>query len=615
MKADHHVTDIRDFDGRPATVLDAIQEHAKRSATAIALLAPDRDPVTYDQLGRSIKTTVERLDTLGLRPSGRVAVITENGLEGAVLLPSLISRPVCCPLNAAWSKAEITDSLDTLQASAMIIPRDAGVPVRTVAAASGVPVILASRDPHTGLGIRLEPQAAARRTSASDGDEALLLRTSGTNAAGKIVPLSMTNIIAGASASVRAYCLTADDKRLNVMPMFHVQGLVGSVITSLLAGSSVVCLSAFEPESMLAGLSAYQPTWMSATPTMHRALLDKAPSSFRPPASLRFVRCGSGALPAALRAAMEARYGVPIIESYGMSEAHQIASTPLPPSPATLGMVPTGSRIGTLDERGAIHAEPGSTGEIVVSGPNVINRYAWPPGSETSFVDGWLRTGDLGSLAADGSLVIIGRIKEIINCGGEKFSPYEIEDALLRHPAVSQAVAFAMPDPALVERAGAAVVLSPGAQVSEQELTAFTAGHLARYKVPKRILQRAEIPTGTSGKIVRSTLAAVLGDELIGHHITAPPGSSRRGPRDTVEAKLAELWALALKQDAVGINDDFLAAGGDSLAAMSLLLMVDETFSVQLSPLTLFDEANTVESMAAVINSTRDSAAISKQDR
>jgi acyl-CoA synthetase (AMP-forming)/AMP-acid ligase II/acyl carrier protein len=611
MKADHFIPDAGDYAGSPATVLDAILEHAKRSAAAIAVLAADHDPVTYDELGRSVQATAERLDALGLRQSDRVAVIAGNDPAGVVLLLSLISRVVCCPVNGAWSAAEITAYLGTLRASAMVISGEVSAHVREAAAASGVPVVLAAPDPRIQLGLRLDAEGAARRTPAPtagpDGDEVLMLRTSGTTSAGKIVPLSMANIMAAASASVHAYRLTADDRRLNVMPLFHVQGLVGSVITSLLAGSSVVCLPVFEPESVLASLIAYQPTWLSATPTMHQALLDHGSSSFRPPTSLRFIRCGAGALPAALRAAMEARYGVPVIESYGMSEAHQIASTPLPPDRAR-GMVPTISRIGLLDEYGGIHTEPGSSGEIVVSGPNVITRYAWPPGSDANFVNGWLRTGDLGSLADDGSLIITGRIKEIINCGGEKFSPHEIEEVLLRHPAVSQAVAFAVPDPALVERAGAVVVLSPGAQVTEQELTAFTASQLARYKVPKRILPRIEIPAGPSGKVVRSTLAAVLGDELN----ERPAGSDRRGPRDTVEAILTGLWTLALKRDTVAIDDDFLAIGGDSLTAISLLMMVDEAFSVRLSPLILFDEANTVESMAAVIRSARESGTISQ---
>lgn len=606
--------------GPPLSVLEAIEGYAGRTPDAPAILGPHRSPLNYEELVAEIRATAGRLTDLGVRPRDRVAVITTSDMDGAVLLLSVITSAICCPVNPAWSKPEILAYFDALRPVCVIVPGDAGASVRMVIASSGIPVLAASRGASRGDGIHLNATEGSGRvaaepcpveagpvvtgapeTGAPEPAEALVLRTSGTTAAGKIVPLTMSNILAAASASVRAYHLTAQDRRLNVMPLYHVQGIVGSLITSLLAGSSIVCVPVFQPESVLTALAEFQPTWMSATPAMHRALLDGAGDGFRPPHCLRFIRCGSGALPPGLRELLSERYGVPVVESYGMSEAHQIASTPLPPAPGATGMLPTGSEVAVVTGDGKIETTPQSSGEVVIRGPNVIERYL-APSTADAFQDGWLRTGDLGTLQADGSLTITGRIKELINCGGEKLSPYEIENVLLRHPAVCEAVAFPIPDPVLTERPGAAAVLAPGATSTAAELRSFASAHLAPYKVPRIVLCSA-IPVGPSGKVVRGSLAEWLGGKLLE---AAPPAAAiGRRPGTAVEAALAGLWALALGRDTVGADGDFLALGGDSLSGVSLLTMVRDIFAVELSPLTLFDEANTVTAMAAMIGARR----------
>jgi acyl-CoA synthetase (AMP-forming)/AMP-acid ligase II len=402
------------------------------------------------------------------------------------------------------------------------------------------------------------------------------------------------------------------------MPLFHIQGLVGSIVASLVSGGSVVTLPAVEPKQALRSLEEHRATWFSASPTIHRLLLDQLKEEPVDCSSLRFSRSGAAALPAALRQELEAAYGVPILETYGMSEAHQIASTVMPghPSaattgPAPAGMTPTGSRVAVLDNHGRVRTEPGSSGELVVSGDNVIERYFWPQDASAAFADGWLRTGDLGTLAPDGTVVITGRIKEMINRGGEKVSPYEVEDVLLRHPAVREAVAFGVADDVLTEKLAAAVVLHPGAAAGEEELRRHAAAHLAPFKVPGRILIQDELPTNAVGKLVRAefgrVFAARFGPQEADGPDAAAPGTGGGGgaaaglPRTAMQAALVGLWAFALGRSSMGVDEDFFTLGGESLSAMALLRGVKDTFGVDISPVDLFDDLNTVERMAEAI--------------
>ena len=331
-----------------------------------------------------------------------------------------------------------------------------------------------------------------------------------------MVPLTAANLIASASNIAASLALTTADRCLNVMPLFHIHGLVGSLLASLAAGGSVTCTPGFQAPRFLDWCEESEPTWYMAVPTIHQAILDRALENRSRLAHLkfRFIRSCSAPLPPHLMAKMEDVFGVPVIEAYGMTEAsHQIATNPLPPGmrkPGSVGLA-SGSEIAVMDHAANIVAASG-TGEILLRGPGVMSGYAEnPEANRDSFVHGWFRTGDEGNIDPDGYLFITGRIKEIINRGGQKISPREIDDVLGSHPAVAQALAFAMPDTRLGEDVAAAVVLRPGVKVTETQLRKYAAELVADYKVPRRIVFLQEIPKGPTGKLKRIGAATELG--------------------------------------------------------------------------------------------------------
>ena len=612
--------------GNPTALLDLLAERAAAAPDTVAMIDAGGATATYAQLDARVRAAVAGLRALGVRRQDRLVVSAAGDLDGAVLLLAAVSAAVCCPINTLLAQDEFEATFDVLEPSAVVLFDSSGSKLARAAEARQLTVVTVGSDPAAAGYLRFDGPAleSGRVLPEPSAGESLLLRTSGTTSVGKIVPLTADHILAGATASVNAYNLTAADRCLNFMPLFHIQGLVGSIVASLVSGGSVVTLPAVEPKQALRSLEEHRATWFSASPTIHRLLLDQLKEEPVDCSSLRFSRSGAAALPAALRQELEATYGVPILETYGMSEAHQIASTVMAdhPSaaatgPAPAGMTPTGSRVAVLDDHGRVRTGPGSCGELVVSGDNVIERYFWPQDARAAFVDGWLRTGDLGTLAPDGTVVITGRIKEMINRGGEKVSPYEVEDVLLRHPAVREAVAFGVADDVLTEKLAAAVVLYPGAAAGEEELRRHAAAHLAPFKVPGRILIQDELPTNAVGKLVRAQFgrlfAARFGPQEPGVDTADGPGGGAGAagaaaaggaaglPRTAMQAALVGLWAFALGRSSMGIDEDFFTLGGESLSAMALLRGVKDTFGVDISPVDLFDDLNTVERMAEAI--------------
>ncbi|MDH6135331.1 acyl-CoA synthetase (AMP-forming)/AMP-acid ligase II [Kitasatospora sp. MAA4] len=588
-------------------LLDLLAERTATMPQAPALLTPEGQSLSYSRLDALVRTTVARLIDLGVTRQDRVVVCAPNDMDGVILQLAVISTAVCCPVNPLLAQDEFEHALDLLQPSAVITFGTSSAKLlraaerRQTAVIEAVPHLFGDPLELLFQGGELDP---ARVVTQPVADESLLLRTSGTTSAGKLVPLAMSHLMAGATASVRAFGLDRADRCLNVMPMFHIQGLVGSVVASLVAGSSVVLLPAFDAKQTLRSLEDTRATWFSASPTIHRLLLDRLREEPADCTSLRFARSGAATLPSALREELEVAYGVPILETYGMSEAHQIASTLLPDgSPRAIGMVPTGSRVGVLDSDGTVRTEPGSSGELVVSGSNVIERYVNPEDGEAAFTGGWLRTGDLGRIAVDGSVQVTGRVKEMINRGGEKVSPYEVEEALLRHPAVRQAVAFGVPDEVFTEKVVALVVLHEGRSADEPVLRAHSVAQLAPFKVPARIMVREELAVNAVGKLVRADFAREFTDAAEAPPaVTATPAARVALPQTPVEAAMAGLWAYALERGTLGgLDEDFFTAGGESVSAVTLLRGIKDTFGVEISAAGLFDELNTVERLADAV--------------
>jgi acyl-CoA synthetase (AMP-forming)/AMP-acid ligase II len=347
-------------------------------------------------------------------------------------------------------------------------------------------------------------------------DEALVLHTSGTTSRPKLVPLSHGNLAASAHNIKHSLHLTEADIGLNIMPLFHIHGLVASLLSSMAAGAHVVCTPGFNALKIFSWFSEAKPTWYTAVPTMHQAILSRADRNrdVIQAMRLRFVRSSSSSLPPPVMAELEATFNAPVIEAYGMTEAsHQMASNQLPPGKRKAGTVgpAAGPEIAIMDAEGHILSN-GATGEVVIRGPNVFSGYENNPSANAAaFASGWFRTGDQGVFDEDGHLTITGRLKEIINRGGEKVAPREVDDVIQSHPAVAQVVTFAMPHEKLGEDVAAIVVLKEGQSATERELRDFAARQLADFKVPRTILFRDEIPKGATGKLQRIGLAEKLG--------------------------------------------------------------------------------------------------------
>ena len=490
-------------------------------APAISSLG-DVPPLRYRDLRALVQRIVGQLNSLGIGRGDRVAIVLHNGPEMAAAFVSMAAGATTAPLNPAYLAEEFEFYLTDLRAKALVVEHGMASPSREVAEKLGLAVVELRPDRAQGAGaFTLEPLGAMRGTAerpglGEAGDTALVLHTSGTTARPKIVPLLQRNVIASSGNIARTLSLAPGDVCLNIMPLFHIHGLIAATLASLRAGAQVCCTPGFNGLKYFGWLDAVKPTWITAVPTMHQAILSRAGRNEEIVARsrLRLIRSSSAALAPQVMAELEKTFRAPVIESYGMTEAsHQMASNLLPPrarKPGSVG-VAAGPEIGIMGEEGRLLAT-GETGEVVIRGDNVTPGYENNPEANTAaFTDGWFRTGDQGFLDDDGYLRLTGRLKELINRGGEKFSPLEIDHVLMEHPAVQQVVTFAMPHHKLGEDVAAAVVIREGMSASERELRDFAAKHLAEFKVPRRIVIVREIPKGATGKLRRMELAEKLG--------------------------------------------------------------------------------------------------------
>jgi acyl-CoA synthetase (AMP-forming)/AMP-acid ligase II len=394
-----------------------------------SLLAPDRASLTFTQMGRQLETLLESFRRLGLGRTARVALLAPNGPELALAFLGSSTSATCAPLNPAYQKDELAFYLDDLEASVLLIASSLESPAREVAKARGIPIL----EFHTQLDqpagcFTLEGRtglASVGAQAATPDNIALILHTSGTTARPKQVPLSHANLCASIRHLQQSLVLRAEDICLNLMPLFHIHGLVGALLAALGSGGRVVCPPGFSKSEFFDWLRAFQPTWYTSVPTIHQAILAQARTEDSPRASaaLRFIRSSSASLPPTVMAELEVVFAVPVIEAYGMTEAaHQMASNPLPPDvrkPGSVGL-PAGPEITILSEKGG-SLPSGEVGEVAIKGVNVMTGYAQnPTANAQAFTDGWFRTGDQGYLDPDGYLFLTGRFKELINRGGKR---------------------------------------------------------------------------------------------------------------------------------------------------------------------------------------------------
>jgi len=566
---------------------DLLARNAALFGGATALCSDGSEPCSHRRLFERVAATVRTLNRLGVGRQDRVALVLPPGPDLAAAFLAVAAGATAAPLNPAYTEAEFKFYLEDLRARALLLPSGAASPARAAAVALGVPTLELVADTGVAGGFQIagaERPLAASAGFAEAGDVALVLHTSGTTARPKQVPLTHANLLASRLNIARTLRLQPADRCLNIMPLFHIHGLVAGLLAPLGAGGSVVCTRGFTAELFFDWCQTWKPTWYSAVPTMHQAILAQAPRPPQPapPHSLRLIRSSSAALPPAVLAALENTFGVPVLEAYGMTEAaHQMASNPLPPlarKPGSVGLA-TGVEIAILDAAGT-QLPADRVGEVAIRGPSVTAGYAHnPAANEAAFTDGWFRTGDQGYLDHDNYLFLTGRLKELINRGGEKIAPREIEDVLLACPAVRQAVAFALPHPTLGEITAAAVVLHAGSPVDEAELRAFAAERLPAFKVPSRIVFLPDLPKGPTGKLQRIGLADRLAAELTATY-EPPTTEAERLVADTVCAVLGRAQA--------GRNDNFFALGGDSLRATQVVARLETAWEIAIPQSVIF---------------------------
>lgn len=503
------------------TIRDLIEAHPN---DAPAFGAPDREWMSYLTLRLQTEQVEKSLRGFGIGAQDRVAIVLPNGPEMAAAFICVAQCATTAPLNPAYQEEEFKFYLEDLKAKAIVLESGYTGAARAAAEALHIMIIELEADTNGPAGaftLSAMEYSGSPASEAEPGpdDVALILHTSGTTSRPKIVPLLQSNIAASAQSISKSLALQTDDRCLNVMPLFHIHGLIAAVSASLAAGASISCAPGFDALRFFGWVRDVDPTWYTAVPTMHQAILARASRNQEiiDNARLRLLRSSSSSLPGPVMLKLAETFGAPVVEAYGMTEAtHQMCCNPIEPGkqkPGAVG-VAAGPEVAIAHET-EDHLING-TGEVVISGPNVTPGYeSNPDANAKSFfeADGkrWFRTGDQGAFDGDRYLSLTGRLKEIINRGGEKISPLEVDSILSAHPAIAQVVCFAVPHDKLGEDVAAAVVLKDGQEATDREIRDFASERMAAFKVPRKVLILDEIPKGATGKLQRIGLAEKLG--------------------------------------------------------------------------------------------------------
>ncbi len=593
----------------PSTTWRLLCRQAERRPNAPFLIAPNRRDLSYRDARGEVRRFAGLLAGMGLQRGDVVLQLVADGAEAALCYLALSAATSCCAVNAELGGEQLERFFRLVGAKAAVAQRGIADRAAEVVRRLGLPVMWL--EPRTGgaagtfdlsgdLGTPAEAGEFARTS-----DIALVLQTSGTTGPPKAVPLTHSNITICARWIANAQRLTPEDRWLGGARFFHTHTLVGGILSSLVSGGSAVCPGRFDVARFSEWLDLTRPTWFSSVPTVHMALAARAQAHVevvrrRP---LRFIRSGGAALDVETWRRLEEVFRCPVIVSYGMTECSpRLTHNPLPPSErkrASVGLS-VGPDIAVMDGNDLLLPR-GGVGEVVVRGPSVMGGYLNDPAANAQvFFDGWLRTGDLGYIDQDGYVFLTGRKKEAINHGGEMISPWEIDHALLAHPAVRHAAAFGAPHRQFGEEVQAAVVLQENAAATEEELMEHCAGRLVDFKVPRRVHFVEGMPLGPTGKVQRRALAEQL--------VRRPSEPSDTGESDrSYESAVMQVWAELLETPPRDPRDNFFDLGGDSMAAARFLHRVEGITGIHLLPAVFFADP-TPKGVARALRRRLDSA-------
>jgi acyl-CoA synthetase (AMP-forming)/AMP-acid ligase II/thioesterase domain-containing protein/acyl carrier protein len=595
------------LDGRSSPAIDRtipafIRDHARERPHAPAILSSGGEVPTYEALQRHIDAIAAGLTQAGISAGTRVAIVMPDGPELAVAIVAVACSATAVPLNPNLTAAEFEGLFVAQKLEALVLADWAESAAEEVAKRRGMCVLAAARvSGWLQITLRTAPLAAAAKPRALGPDDtAFILRTSGTTARPKLVPITHRNLVAMAGRLQKWFALVPEDRILCILPLYYAQGLKISLFVPLILGSSLACPARSPDADILTWLAELEPTWFTAGPTLLRAMLERVHAIGRSGLrqQLRVIVSAAAPIPDTVRDGLADYFGVPVLNAFGLSEAGLVAANELAPEgrkPGTAGKFWPGELAIWNADEGLVG--PDTLGEIVVRGPGVTPGYIDDPEmNRATFVDGWFHTGDLGRIDTDGFLTIVGRIKEMINRGGEKIAPAEIDQALLRHPAVAEATSFAVPHPRLGEDIAAAVVLHPGHTITPLELRRYLKPLLVSFKIPRRIHILAAIPKGDTGKVRRQDLPALI------------PAPAKTGPTlrpSSLESQIAEIWRRLLGCAEIDGDDEFFELGGDSLLATQMILEVERLTGKQLPEDVLFEAATPRQIAQRVIESDK----------
>tara|TARA_B100000579_G_scaffold438003_1_gene470750 strand:+ start:2541 stop:4034 length:1494 start_codon:yes stop_codon:yes gene_type:complete len=489
-------------------ILPNILESGKDSDTAISI--PNKEKISYKKLKILVDELSKKITSFGTQNEKPIIIVLKNNAEFMIsFLAVTKTNSIAAPLNPDFTEEEFNFYLDDINPS-LIITTD-GHPVISQANAKGVPVsTVFFENGSIDIDFQSEEYAEKDVSEPTENNSCLFLHTSGTTSRPKGVPLKHKNLLKSLDNIITTYNLSGEDIALVVMPLFHVHGLIGVALSTLASGGQIVIPEKFSASNFWRLQKEYNATWYSAVPTIHQILLIRADQDQAPKKSFRFIRSCSAALAPSVLVDLEKRFGAPVLEAYGMTEAsHQMSSNPMPPEERKAGSVgkPTGVEINIMSmESMGNMLETNKIGEVVIKGENVTSGYHNnDDANKDSYVSGWFRTGDQGFIDEDGYLNLTGRIKELINRGGEKISPLEVDAVLLNHPSVNEAVCFAFPDEKYGEVVHAALVIN--SEVTEKEIQEFCSKSIASFKIPEKIHFAEELPRTATGKIQRRNVA------------------------------------------------------------------------------------------------------------